>query len=618
MASDSSISLNSHVFVLEPPHCGYKHAELRTVLHNKVMLYDNAPHGYYITQDRQGNQYLFSFASGEDATKAFQEALVARDIPKKRSSDDTVQFNPLPMRTGERPHSSSNNSSAFSYLSRMQSSRMAMPENTTNINPQRLSGYRYIQDSDINSLLPLQGTSIGSNLPAGGQEVFYYLKADVNDTTPGLNELEFKLPIDTGDIHSWLFLQALEYIKNVTVSQKDEMVAHTSAQWPENCNPKAIGVTWPFMVKRPNKVNQMPQKVIKYGSQGYVVINDGPVESKIVVTLHGWDWEKQDRSKDGFSIQDGFDFVSAANEHIIRDGYDGNIGLGPRQGYLQLGTSRSFLAALSVNRQINNASIFIIRLVHPHDLSRAPLNCDLLNILSFGPSFPLRAPVNPDAHFSLPIPTVNIYNDNSARPTSWDVKLLRIGIGPADRDECIWINMDDPNNENQSIKGINILMDTGTPMTILPTYVVSRMLADKHWLDASEKTVGLRKLIMSHKRYRELPYEKMIFEFQGEMHKPVKVVVPAQPFLTWHTQAAFGDDPTSHLCPIKGSDRSGRFVLGQNWYWAAIVKHVSPNERQKFPFVQVMANGHFFDHVTGKPVIPTDMTLKSLPPRLDH
>ncbi|KAJ3742316.1 hypothetical protein DFH05DRAFT_1500224 [Lentinula detonsa] len=361
----------------------------------------------------------------------------------------------------------------------------------------------------------------------------------------------------------------------------------------------------------------MPENVIKYGSNGYIVKHDGPVKSNIVVTLHGWDWEKQDKSEDGFSIQDGFDFVIAANEEVILQGFDGNIGLGPRQGYAQLGTSRSFLAALNVNQQINNSdtSVFIIRLVHPYDLFNAPMDRDLRNILSFGSGFPLRAPVNPDAHFSLPIPTVNIYADNSARPTSWDVKLLRMGIGPANRDEYVWINMDDSNNDNETIKGIDILMDTGSPMTVFPSHVVSKMLADERWLDASEET-GRPEIIMSHKRYCELQYQNMIFEFQGEGRRLVKVVVPAQPFLTWHAQTGFGDDPNRHVCPIKGS--IGRSVLGQNWYWAAIVKHVSPNERKKFPFVQVMANGHFFDDVTGKLVIPTDMTLKSLPPRLDH
>ncbi|KAJ3713004.1 hypothetical protein DFJ43DRAFT_1165572 [Lentinula guzmanii] len=426
MASNSNGSSNPHVFVLHSPHCGYEYAEIRTVLRNQVMLYDNAPHGYYITQDHQENQYLFPFASGADATKAFHEALIAQDLPKTKSTDDTARFNPLPMRTGQQPPRSSDNSLTSNYPSRIQSSRMAMPKNSTRTRSTPRLPSQYIQESDINSLLPLHGIDFGSKLPSGGQEVFYYLRADVNDTTPGLNELEFKLHIDTGDIHSWLFLHNFEYIKNVTVSKRDALIAHTSTQWPASCNPKALGVTWPFTVKHPESVRNMPENVIKYGSNGYVVKHDGPVKSNIVVTLHGWDWEKQDKSEDGFSIQDGFDFVIAANEEIILQGFDGNIGLGPRQGYAQLGTSRNFLAALNANRRINNSdtSVFIIRLVHPYDLFHAPMDCDLRNILSFGSGFPLRAPVNPDAHFSLPIPTVNIYADNSARPTSWDVKLL--------------------------------------------------------------------------------------------------------------------------------------------------------------------------------------------------
>ncbi|KAJ3794424.1 hypothetical protein GGU11DRAFT_879859, partial [Lentinula aff. detonsa] len=196
MASNSDSSSNPHVFVLHSPHCGYEYAEIRTVLRNQVMLYDNAPHGYYITRDHQENQYLFPFASGADATKAFHEALIAQDLPKTKSTDDTAQFNPLPMRTGQQPPRSSDNSSASNYLSRMQSSRMAMPKNSTCTTPRLPS--QYIQESDINSLLPLHGIDFGSKLPSRGQEVFYYLRADVNDTTPGLNELEFKLHINTG------------------------------------------------------------------------------------------------------------------------------------------------------------------------------------------------------------------------------------------------------------------------------------------------------------------------------------------------------------------------------------------------------------------------------------
>ncbi|KAJ3786024.1 hypothetical protein GGU10DRAFT_352944 [Lentinula aff. detonsa] len=469
----------------------------------------------------------------------------------------------------------------------MQSSRMAGPEYAYPNAAKSVS--QYIQQYDKNSLLPLQEIDIRSSVSTRARKTFYFLRADVNDTTPKLNGLKFQLPIDTGSIHSWLFIENFKFIKN-----SDE-------------------VQWPFTVKRPFMFDNIPGRVVQYGSNGYVYMHDGPVDSKISVTLHGWDWERQDDSKTGFKIYDGFDFVSASNMRIISDGYDGNIGLGPRQGDLQTEASRSFLASLTATRHVRDASVFIIRLVHPDILDHIPLSCVLLNIISFGPEFPLQAPVNPDAEFSSPIPVVSVAANNSIRPRKWEVRLLRIGISSSDNSDYSWIDMDDPEESlKSSIKGINILMDTGTPMTVFPSYVLSKMQSDERWLGPSMHKDD--KIFLSDSRFERLLREKIRFEFQGEGRHTVGLVLQAKAFMSWYSKAAAGDDPTSHLCAIKGS--KANFALGQNWYWAAIVKHVSPRERRKYPFVQVMPNGYFFDRETRKPVKPTDMILKTLPPRL--
>ncbi|KAJ3995816.1 hypothetical protein F5050DRAFT_1824005 [Lentinula boryana] len=615
MASNSE---TPYVLVLESPDCGYNHAEIMTVIRNKIMLYDNAPHGYYIASDSQGNQYLFHFVIGKDSMKAYHEALGAKDVPKLSKPRPSVitQSNPLPMRTGGQQSRSGN--LTFSYLPQMQSSRMAGPEYAYPNAAKSVS--QYIQQYDKNSLLPLQEIDIRSSVSTRARKTFYFLRADVNDTTPKLNGLKFQLPIDTVIASSWLFIENFKFIKSAQLDDQ-EIEADIENEWPSNFNQDSDEVQWPFTVKRPFMFDNIPGRVVQYGSNGYVYMHDGPVDSKISVTLHGWDWERQDDSKTGFKIYDGFDFVSASNMRIISDGYDGNIGLGPRQGDLQTETSRSFLASLTATRHIRDASVFIIRLVHPDILDHIPLSCVLyepffqllLNIISFGPEFPLQAPVNPDAEFSSPIPVVSVAANNSIRPRKWEVRLLRISISSSDNSDYSWIDMDDPEESlRSSIKGINILMDTGTPMTVFPSYVLSKMQSDERWLGPSMHKDN--KIFLSDSRFERLLREKIRFEFQGEGRHTVGLVLQAKAFMSWYSKAAAGDDPTSHLCAIKGS--KANFALGQNWYWAAIVKHVSPRERRKYPFVQVMPNGYFFDRETRKPVKPTDMILKTLPPRL--
>ncbi|KAJ3715571.1 hypothetical protein DFJ43DRAFT_1102022 [Lentinula guzmanii] len=607
MASNSDMP---YVLVLEPPDCGHNQAEIVTVIRNKIMLYDNAPHGYYIVSDNQGIQYLFHFVIGEDSMKAYHEALGAKDMPKLSKPNPSVimQSNPLPMRTGgQRSHSSN---LTFSHLpSQMQSSRMAGPEYAYPNAGKSIS--QYIQQYDQNSLLPLQEIDIQSSVSTRARKTFYFLRADVNDTTPKLNGLKFQLPIDTASIHSWLFMEDFRFIKSVQIHHQG-LQADIEKEWPSNFNQDCDEVQWPFTVQDTFSIYDVPGRVVQYGSNGYVYMHDGPVDSKISVTLHGWDWERQDHSRTGFKIYDGFDFVSASNPRIISDGYDGNIGLGPRQGDLQTGTSRSFLASLTAARCIRDASMFIIRLVHPDILDHIPSSCILVDIISFGPEFPLQAPVNPDAEFSSPIPVVSVATNNLIRPGKWEVNLLRIGISSSANSNYSWIDMDDPEEPSKStIKGINILMDTGTPMTVFPSYVLSKMQSDEHWLGPSMHKDN--KIFMSDSRFERLSHEKIRFEFRGEGRHEVGIVLQAKTFFSWYSKAAAGDDPTSHLCAVKGS--KANFALGQNWYWAAIVKHVSPRERFKHPFVQVMPNGYFFDGVAKKPVMPTDMILKSLPPR---
>ncbi|KAJ4465264.1 hypothetical protein C8J55DRAFT_528836 [Lentinula edodes] len=190
MTSNPRTYSDSCLIYLDPPNSGHAHAEIKTVLRNKIMIYANAPHGYYIGRDPQGNQYLFSFVNGEDAMEAFHDALMSTAKTHESNTSSTSSFRPIPMKTGQHPHSTTGNPPIFNTQPRGQPSRMAGQEKKTHSH--------YIRQSDINSLLPLQEINIGSNVSSAGRKYFYYLRANVDDTTPGPRGLEFELPIDTG------------------------------------------------------------------------------------------------------------------------------------------------------------------------------------------------------------------------------------------------------------------------------------------------------------------------------------------------------------------------------------------------------------------------------------
>ncbi|KAJ3805962.1 hypothetical protein F5876DRAFT_81204 [Lentinula aff. lateritia] len=89
MTSNPRTYSDSCLIYLDPPNSGHAHAEIKTVMRNKIMIYANAPHGYYIGRDPQGNQYLFSFVNGEDAMKTFHDALMSAAKTHKNNMSST-------------------------------------------------------------------------------------------------------------------------------------------------------------------------------------------------------------------------------------------------------------------------------------------------------------------------------------------------------------------------------------------------------------------------------------------------------------------------------------------------------------------------------------------------
>ncbi|KAJ3817395.1 hypothetical protein F5880DRAFT_1511813 [Lentinula raphanica] len=545
-----------NVIILQPPSCSYKTAEILqsedelslsqllkvTVLRHKIMLYDDAPHGFYIAPVKsEGDPYLFKFINGNNALKAYHEAVQSpmnSNISKHTRKPDHLHlstgnqmnqwFNPLPMRTG---------------------------------------------------------ISIREDIPKAAQEAYYYLSA-TTDT-------DFQLIQEVQIVSSWLFAMNFEYIQYQIIPSptggEPQRRSEIVAGWPKRLWPTETGLNWPKMVYLPNINNwSTVQSDLEYGDS-HVVVKRSPRHTGVSVTLFGWDWHKQKASEDGFKIYHGFDFVVAANEQIVCEGYDGNIGLAPRM---------ERLTNLSME-----VSTFIIRLVHPDVLAkRDPWTCPLHNIISFGSEFPLKAPVNPDAQFSAPIPTTSPV---IGRPESWRVKLLRIGIVTAGSDDYAWINMDDPTSSRGN-QGIDIYMDTGSPMSIFPGHVVTKMLVDKHWLGSSRGTVSdYRRPSIAPEIYEDLASKYILFQFQGADSHAVEVKVQARIFLSWYPTLERNNEYIYYRT-IKAT-KGDLYVLGQNWYWAAIVKHAIPVETHFAPYVQVMPNGYFYDIVARRPVIPEDM-----------
>ncbi|KAJ3751725.1 hypothetical protein EV360DRAFT_89436 [Lentinula raphanica] len=135
-----------------------------------------------------------------------------------------------------------------------------------------------------------------------------------------------------------------------------------------------------------------------------------------------------------------------------------------------------------------------------------------------------------------------------------------------------------------SRKGIDILMDTGNPLSVLPDHVLSKIQSDDKWQSPKSS-------ISTGQRANALSEMLVGFEFQGEGSNVVMVEVRALEFLSWPPRVGAGDRVNIEYNNIKGTAEKN-YTLGQNWYWAAIVKHVSPREKENFPYVQVMPNGY--------------------------
>ncbi|KAJ3770124.1 hypothetical protein FB446DRAFT_705676 [Lentinula raphanica] len=550
MSSRSNTRLPD-VITLCPPKCGYEDAEVVTVVRNNIMLYNHAPHGYYLTPKTQGGkQYIFKFVKGQDAMKAYNDCLQSQSTfnmsskYNKPSLSPNRAFNPLPMRTGQQSYTS-NSRSNYSPQIQFQS-RMADPDNaTSSMRPNPVT--RYSQNTDNNALLPLEGIRISDDMNPAEIKVYYYVIAYVDDTNPQTKETKFHLPIDTD----------FKYFHKEENSSSSEII-----DWPEDFNKNLSHLRWPHMVNHPNISQWNTQRqTLKYSGGAYFGVG---------VILNGWDWYKGEDSERGFKIYNGFDFAVAADKKIVSENYDGNIGLAPKHQ----------------------------------------------NILSFGPWFPFQLPSNPEANFSPPIPAIS--DNDSRRPETWTFKLLRIGISvnSGGSNNFSWINMDNSaTNSSRVDQGINVTIDTGSPFAVLPDYVISKILSDDNWLGLSTRDTNGR-LDITQTIYKKLNDQTICFEFQGEGTQLVPVYVQAYRFLLWYPTLGDQHRDPFYRCAIKGTQRK-RSVLGQSFFWGAIVKHVNPTRMRKAPYVQIMPNGNFYDE-KGNLVWQKDMVLKSSPPRFSN
>ncbi|KAJ3712920.1 hypothetical protein C8R42DRAFT_647335 [Lentinula raphanica] len=610
------------VLALQPPKCEYEYAMIATVLRSNIVLHTNAPHGYYIAPNSpDGNPILFKFVHGADAMRAYYETLhtpnhPTHNIPKLYREPSTFPnvnlplLDHLPMRMDQQLYNSSHRIN--SPLEMQISSRMQGPSVTTR--PNRVTPYT--RESDINSLITLENIKIGDGMLPAARKVYYYIIASVDDTTGGTNGLPFHLPIDTGSDISWLFQRGYKCLLPV---QNQSRISSQSApiiikgvnlvksEWPEDFNKGPSKVPWPYDVYHPNMSSWATSYThTSFGNTGYAEIQHGPIDSGVSVTISGWNWDQARESTQGFALTDAFDFVTAAGKRIITDNYDGNIGLAPKLDP-DYDTNRNFLSALKAYRLVDNASVFIIRLVHPKVVKDLGNDRNVQSILSFGPYFPLAAPSNSEAEFSSAIPTSPRWIQK------WKVQLLRIGITISGSNSSTWIEMT-PNEIDASASSRS---HEGNQMSVFPSHVVTKILADDNWLGSSvNQKSSLGTPIMNQTIFKKLHNQFMFLEFRGEDSNPVRITVPASLFLLWYpTLGAENRDPY-YYCAITGSD-SGKYYLGQNWYWAAIVKHVIPTTKNQVPYVQVMSNGYFYDK-TGRWIKPEDMIMKSIPPRLSR
>ncbi|KAI0311137.1 hypothetical protein OF83DRAFT_785086 [Amylostereum chailletii] len=343
---------------------------------------------------------------------------------------------------------------------------------------------------------------------------------------------EFKLPIDTGSIHSWVFGRGFSRIRKSSP---------TPVNWTEGMF---------FLVK-----SLIPPE----GWNRYVSPRDDRGEFCIK-------YEDDNRAYLRFPRD-------TPTEVELQPSHRALFGSARFEYDFALAYAH-YLRVLQSETSIKTTS-FYIRLL-PSSLVDSGID-GVTSLLSFGRRCPFTRPGG--VHFSLPL---KIQRTSDRQFRRWDVLMTSISVLQGSRVLLLGpINTAKTDKLGREIP-LRTTIDTGCTSTLLPEDIVQRLKA--FYMPSSREEISF--MVKANTRWEDVD---VVFEFKTLDEKKELVRCPSKDFFTTESPSFEVKSSDWLDCPIEvlrgGHARTA--ILGTNFMRTAIVYFSNPEEPGKQPFVQI-------------------------------
>ncbi|TFK81017.1 hypothetical protein K466DRAFT_591511 [Polyporus arcularius HHB13444] len=527
----------------------------------EIGIFDGAPYGYYLVNDRRGEQKILAYFDGSDV-----HTVLSRALEKDRGSG-----------TGSgliAPRASASSASSTESIKPDQRSQPAvLPTTATAARRQSLTDLD-VENGRVPTNVPRISriTQVDTNplkpVPARGIEGSLYSVLLSLDPIqyPDHKGLDYLLPVDTAETSVWFFCEGFRCI---------ESTASTPGVWPSHgYRAWEVRRTISIPQGRPAfSFDRLPEytkneTAIRYYDGGVVYVRAFP-EDHVLVEVPCWDREHGRSSSVSFPLPCVLAY--AANMMVARQAYDGNFGLAIHGAG---GVLNSYSQALAKARHVHKQySVFLIRLLHPEAL-KVTTNVLVRSFVSFSRYFPCT----PAVEFSRAIYFHPSEKDGSHCKWGLRVEGLTLLIPGRVGDERITINAVESLRETY----FDATLDSANGTSVLPASVVREIQAK--WL-LNNPAINSGNPYCGPER-EALESCDILFTFRSvKDNARVEFRCNAARFLRsnvrlpWHQLGALNLPPTAtqlqqyRACPLMSTE--GRCVLGINFYWTAFVEHWS-------------------------------------------
>ncbi|KAI0634176.1 hypothetical protein C8Q77DRAFT_1157019 [Trametes polyzona] len=395
------------IFQLIPPATLFAHPdvlalaaiEMSDAVRNNVRVFDGAPHGFYVVEDSAGQRYCFNFCKGNDINVALDESFTSLqaslESEKRRIESDSSWQNVDML-------------SALLVAGASSQSRVVHPSTTPMLPSMPVSSSQAHQDMHFDaspsgfvdsarmqlqatggrsSQLPLWlGKDSNSLIPINSvdhsvQGIFYCAAITLDsEAYPANQGQRFFMPADTRACESWMFNSKYGYItkagKAPTATKpaclKGRGEPTTVVLLDIRKTPEGVTLYRPVdfdtSIIPPTTTEENELGTIRYADGGEVYIRRF-LERKITALFPCWNWQRNE-AEHSFAVQLPCTLAYAANNTILSQKYDGNLGLGlPRVSTLTLawGISDGYVefCDASQDRRVYSAREFHLRLISP-------------------------------------------------------------------------------------------------------------------------------------------------------------------------------------------------------------------------------------------------------------